>query len=97
MYPDHEIKIIDQNLYDSMKDKENTVFIGKTDDFGAHLKEWKKLDELQVAKYKNVKAEELGSTYQMYNQSHRMPVDSCLWASSLELRTLSNDGKLLNV
>ncbi|MED1903939.1 ABC transporter permease [Bacillus thuringiensis] len=72
MYPDHEIKIIGQNLYDSMKNKENTVFIGKTDDFGAHLKEWKKLDELQVAKYKNVKAEELGSTYQMYNQSHGM-------------------------
>lgn len=72
MYPDHEIKIIDPNIYDSMKDKENTVFIGKTDDFGAHLKEWKKLDELQVAKYKNVKAEKLGSTYQMYNQSHGM-------------------------
>ncbi|PGW40493.1 FtsX-like permease family protein [Bacillus thuringiensis] len=72
MYPDHEIKIIDQSIYDSMKDKENTVFIGKTDDFGAHLKEWKKLDELQVAKYKNVKAEELNSTYQMYNLSHGM-------------------------
>ncbi|PFX69973.1 ABC transporter permease [Bacillus cereus] len=70
MYPDHQIKIIDSNLYDSMKEKENTVFIGKTDDFGAHLKEWKKLDELQVAKYKNVKSEELGSTYQMYNLSH---------------------------
>lgn len=38
MYPDHEIKIIDQSIYDSMKNKENTVFIGKTDDFGAHLK-----------------------------------------------------------
>ncbi len=48
------------------------MFIRKTDDFGAHLKEWKKLDELQVAKFKNVKAEELGSTYQMYNQSHGM-------------------------
>ncbi|GLV67410.1 ABC transporter permease [Bacillus mycoides] len=70
MYPDHQIKIIDSNIYDSMKEKENTVFIGKTDDFGAHLKEWKKLDELQVAKYKNVKSEELGSTYQMYNLSH---------------------------
>ncbi|OJE51054.1 ABC transporter permease [Bacillus proteolyticus] len=70
MYPDHQIKIIDSNIYDSMKEKESTVFIGKTDDFGAHLKEWKKLDELQVAKYKNVKSEELGSTYQMYNLSH---------------------------
>ncbi|MDZ4417323.1 ABC transporter permease, partial [Bacillus cereus] len=72
MYPDHEIKIIDPNIYDSMKNKENTVFIGKTDDFGAHLKAWKKIDELQVAKYKNVKAEELGSTYQMYNLGHGM-------------------------
>ncbi|AKR12656.1 ABC transporter permease (plasmid) [Bacillus thuringiensis] len=70
MYPDHQIKIIDSNIYDSMKEKEHTVFIGKTDDFGAHLREWKKLDELQVAKYKNVKAKELGSTYQMYNLSH---------------------------
>ncbi|MED2868036.1 ABC transporter permease [Bacillus thuringiensis] len=70
MYPEHQIKIIDSNIYDSMKEKENTVFIGKTDDFGAHLKEWKKLDELQVAKYKNVTSEELGSTYQMYNLSH---------------------------
>ena len=48
---------------------------------------WKKLNELQVAKYKNVKAEELGITYQMYNQSHGMASDSCLWASSLELRS----------
>ncbi|MGE7887651.1 FtsX-like permease family protein [Bacillus cereus] len=70
MYPEHQIKIIDSNIYDSMKEKENTVFIGKTVDFGAHLKEWKKLDELQVAKYKNVTSEELGSTYQMYNLSH---------------------------
>ncbi|MBS9805957.1 ABC transporter permease [Bacillus toyonensis] len=70
MYPEHQIKIIDSNIYDSMKEKENTVFIGKTDDFGAHLKKWKKLDELQVAKYKNVTSEELGSTYQMYNLSH---------------------------
>ncbi|NHA32776.1 hypothetical protein AXF43_31135 [Bacillus paranthracis] len=46
-----------------------------------------KLNELQVAKYKNVKAEELGITYQMYNQSHGMASDSCLWASSLELRS----------
>jgi hypothetical protein len=32
------------------------VFMGKTDDFGSYIKEWKKLDELQIAKYKNVKA-----------------------------------------
>ncbi|WP_347344010.1 FtsX-like permease family protein, partial [Bacillus cereus group sp. BfR-BA-01354] len=50
--------------------KESTVFIGKTDDFGSYIKEWKKLDELQIAKYKNVKAEELDSKYQKYIMSH---------------------------
>ncbi|MDA1679929.1 ABC transporter permease [Bacillus cereus group sp. TH152-1LC] len=66
IYPDHKIKIVDQNIYDSMKGKENTVFIGKTDVFGAYVKEWKKIDELQVVKYKNVKVEELDSKYQTY-------------------------------
>ncbi|OPD52244.1 FtsX-like permease family protein [Bacillus anthracis] len=71
MYPNHEVKIVNQNIYDSIKGTENTVFIGKTDNFGAYIKEWKKLDELQVVKYKNVKAKELGSKYQTYkgNQS----------------------------
>ncbi|MFK4427440.1 hypothetical protein ABH959_004619 [Bacillus sp. RC51] len=66
IYPNHKIKIVDQNIYDSMKGKESTVFIGKTDDFEAYLKEWKKLDELQVVKYKNVKSKELYSKYQQY-------------------------------
>ncbi|MGE7875233.1 FtsX-like permease family protein [Bacillus paramycoides] len=69
MYPEHKVKIVDQNIYDSMKGTENTVFIGKTDDFGSYIKEWKKLDELQVAKYINVKAEELDSKYQTYNMN----------------------------
>ncbi|MGR5897483.1 FtsX-like permease family protein [Bacillus cereus] len=71
MYPNHEVKIVNQNIYDNIKDTENTVFIGKTNNFGAYVKEWKKLDELQIVKYKNVKAEELGSKYQTYkgNQS----------------------------
>ncbi|WP_377865661.1 FtsX-like permease family protein [Bacillus sp. R86525] len=71
IHPDHKIKIVDQNIYDSMEDTENTVFIGKTDVFGAYVKEWKKIDELQVVKYKNVKVEELDSKYQTYkvNQS----------------------------
>ncbi|SCA99492.1 Uncharacterized protein BWINRA5_02900 [Bacillus mycoides] len=71
IHPDHKIKIVNQNIYDSMKDTENTVFIGKTDVFGAYVKEWKKIDELQVVKYKNVKVEELDSKYQTYkaNQS----------------------------
>ncbi|MGD6888262.1 FtsX-like permease family protein [Bacillus mobilis] len=71
IYPDHKIKIVEQNIYDSMKVKENIVFIGKTDVFGAYVKEWKKIDELQEVKYKNVKVEELDSKYQTYkaNQS----------------------------
>ncbi|PEI99571.1 FtsX-like permease family protein [Bacillus wiedmannii] len=70
MYPDYEMKIVDQNIYDGMKGKESTVFMGKTDGFGSYIKEWKKLDELQIAKYKNVKAEELDSKYQAYIVSH---------------------------
>ena len=71
MYPNYEVKIVNQNIYDSMKGIENTVFIGEIDNFGAYVKEWKKLDELQIVKYTNVKAEELGSKYQTYkgNQS----------------------------
>ncbi|EJS46546.1 hypothetical protein ICG_05621 [Bacillus cereus BAG1X1-3] len=71
MYPNHEVKIVNQNIYDSMKGTKNKVFIGKADNFGTYVKEWKKLDELHVVKYKNVKAEELGSKYQTYksNQS----------------------------
>ncbi|PGO80085.1 ABC transporter permease, partial [Bacillus thuringiensis] len=70
MYLDYEMKIVDQNIYDGMKGKESTVFIGRTDDFGSYIKEWKKLDELQMAKYKNVRAEELDSKYQAYIVSH---------------------------
>ncbi|MFE5363941.1 ABC transporter permease, partial [Bacillus cereus] len=70
VYPDYEIKIVDQNIYDELKGKESTVFMGKTNDFGLYIKEWKKLDELQIAKYKNVKAEELDSKYQAYIVSH---------------------------
>ncbi len=71
MYPNHEVKIVNQNIYDNIKGIENTVFIGKTDNFGAYVKKWEKLDELQGVKYENVKAAELGSKYQIYkgNQS----------------------------
>ncbi|MEK5205155.1 ABC transporter permease [Bacillus sp. FSL R10-2789] len=70
LYPDYEMEIVDQNIYDGLKGKESTVFMGKTDDFGSYIKEWKKLDELQISKYKNVKAEELDSKYQAYIVSH---------------------------
>ncbi|MEK4418810.1 ABC transporter permease [Bacillus sp. FSL K6-0268] len=68
IYPNHGIKIVDQHMYNSVENRENTVFMGKTNNFEAYLKEWKKLDELQVVKYANVKSEALwGSKYQTYN------------------------------
>ncbi|MBY0599883.1 FtsX-like permease family protein [Bacillus bingmayongensis] len=67
VHPDRTIKIVDQKMYDGLKGAEGTVFIGKTDDFLTYTKEWKKLDELQLVKYKNVKAEQLRSKYQAYD------------------------------
>ncbi|MFN6590447.1 FtsX-like permease family protein [Bacillus sp. TD10] len=55
VHPDQTIKIVDQKMYDSLKGIEGVAFIGKTDDFLTYKKEWKKLDELQLVKYKNVK------------------------------------------
>ncbi|APT28245.1 FtsX-like permease family protein [Bacillus anthracis] len=67
VHEDHAIKIVDQKLYDTVNGKEGIAFIGKADDFLAYTKEWKKLDELQLDKYKNVKAERLDSKYQTYD------------------------------
>ncbi|MGH0667453.1 FtsX-like permease family protein [Bacillus paranthracis] len=67
VHEDHAIKIVDQKMYDTVNGKEGIVFTGKTDDFEAHKKEWEKLDELQLDKYKNVKAERLDSKYQAYD------------------------------
>ncbi|MDK7488336.1 ABC transporter permease [Bacillus paranthracis] len=67
IYKDHAVKIVDQKMYDTVNGKEGIVFIGKTDDFVAYTKEWKKLDELQLVKYKNVKAEQMSSKYQIYD------------------------------
>ncbi|MGQ4706149.1 FtsX-like permease family protein [Bacillus thuringiensis] len=72
MYPDHEIKIVDKNMYHSITGRESTVFIGKTDNFKSYLKEWKQLDELQLAKYTSMKPEELKSKYRMYDAYHGM-------------------------
>ncbi|QEL82796.1 ABC transporter permease (plasmid) [Bacillus sp. JAS24-2] len=66
LYPDQAIKIVDQKMYDGINGKEGIAFIGKTDDFVAYAKEWKKLDELQLAKYKNIKEDSLNSKYQTY-------------------------------
>ena len=43
VHEDHTIKIVDQKMYDTVNGKEGIVFIGKTDDFEAHTKEWKNL------------------------------------------------------
>ncbi|AAT61082.1 FtsX-like permease family protein [Bacillus thuringiensis] len=60
-------KIVDQKTYDQIQEKENVALIGKTDDFVLYLDKWKKIDELQLIKYKNVTAEEIFSKYQIYN------------------------------
>ncbi|WP_242296568.1 MULTISPECIES: FtsX-like permease family protein [unclassified Bacillus cereus group] len=67
IYQDRAIKVVDQKMYDTVNGKEGIVFTGKTDDFVAYTKEWKKIDELQLVKYKNIKAEQMSSKYQMYD------------------------------
>ncbi|MCU4991514.1 FtsX-like permease family protein [Bacillus cereus] len=58
-------KIVDQMMYDEIKEKENIVFIGKTDNFTAYTKEWKKIDELLINKYK-LKDNDFYSKYMAY-------------------------------
>ena len=77
--------------------KKEYVFTGKTDDFVAYTKEWKKLDELQLAKYKNVKAKELDSKYQSYNMILWFCERNSVYGILPWNCILSNDGKLLNV
>ncbi|PEA55713.1 ABC transporter permease [Bacillus pseudomycoides] len=66
LYGNQVIKIVDQKMYNEVKGKEGIVFIGKTDDFVAHKNEWKKLDELELSKYKDIKANDLETKYVMY-------------------------------
>ncbi|MGF9963644.1 FtsX-like permease family protein [Bacillus rhizoplanae] len=66
LYRDHTMKIVDQKMYNEVQGKEGIAFIGKTDNFIAHKDEWKKLDELELAKYKDVKADDLATKYAMY-------------------------------
>ncbi|PRP96645.1 Bacitracin export permease protein BceB [Bacillus sp. M21] len=68
-YMSKTIKIVDPKMYDSIKGKENVVFIGKTDNFVEYTKEWKKIDELQLDKYK-ITANDLLSKYNIYTQSY---------------------------
>ncbi|SFJ97352.1 MULTISPECIES: FtsX-like permease family protein [unclassified Bacillus (in: firmicutes)] len=60
------IKIVDQKMYDGLQGKEGVALIGKVDDFLTYKKEWEKIDELQLAKYKNVKENSLQSKNQFY-------------------------------
>jgi len=69
-YSEKIIKIIDENMYKGIQEKENIVFIGKADDFVAYTKEWKKIDELQLVKYKNIKAEDIFSKYVLYYENY---------------------------
>ncbi|QWI73039.1 ABC transporter permease (plasmid) [Bacillus mycoides] len=66
VYPDHTIKIVDKKMYDEVQGKEGIALLGKVDDFLTYKKEWKKIDELQLRKYKNVKEENLQSKYAEY-------------------------------
>ncbi|MBC6971384.1 ABC transporter permease [Bacillus sp. Xin] len=66
VHPDHTIKIIDQKMYDGLKGTAGVSFIGKTDDFLTYTKEWEKIDELQLVKYKNINEDALQSKNQVY-------------------------------
>ncbi|MGA4501269.1 FtsX-like permease family protein [Bacillus bombysepticus] len=64
------IKIVDQRMYDKIPEQENTVVIGKTDDFIKYLDTWKKIDELQLVKYKDITDEDIFSKYKIYANIH---------------------------
>lgn len=66
VHPDHTIKIVDKKMYDSVQGKEGVSLLGKVDNFLTYKQEWKKLDELQLDKYKNVKEEGLQSKHALY-------------------------------
>ncbi|MEN0648023.1 ABC transporter permease [Caldifermentibacillus hisashii] len=67
-YLDKTIKIVDIKMFNEIQGKEGIVFIGKTEDFAAHTQEWKKLDELQLEKYKHIDADDMLSKYKIYNE-----------------------------
>src|SRR5699024_585383 len=64
-------KIIDLKMYHKLKGKTGTIFIGKTDDFLAHTTEWKKLNELESEKYKDVKDDDILSKYNKKNNRYK--------------------------
>ncbi|MCC2413248.1 FtsX-like permease family protein [Bacillus sp. FSL W8-0519] len=66
LYKQQHIKIADQKMYNQIKTKEQYVVIGKTNDFAAYKKEWKELDQLQLAKYKHITKDQLNSKFSFY-------------------------------
>ncbi|EEM13770.1 MULTISPECIES: FtsX-like permease family protein [Bacillus] len=67
LYTNQTIKIVDKKMYDGLQGKENIAFLGKTNDFLTYKKELKKIDELQLAKYKIAEVE-LTSKYSIYTE-----------------------------
>lgn len=74
LYKQQHIKIADQKMYNQINSKEQYVVIGKTNDFVAYKKEWKKLDELRLTKYKDLPKEQLSSNskYHFYLANHTL-------------------------
>ncbi|WP_305453532.1 FtsX-like permease family protein [Bacillus mycoides] len=66
MNPSQKIKIVDQKMYDGIQGKEEIIILGKTDNFITYKEEWKKIDELELAKYKDMKDVHLLSKYMLY-------------------------------
>ncbi|WP_242316201.1 ABC transporter permease, partial [Bacillus cereus group sp. BfR-BA-01355] len=68
MNPIQKIQIVDQRMYDEIQGKEEIIILGKTDDFTTYKEEWKKIDELEIAKYKDMKEVHLLSKYMLYEK-----------------------------
>ncbi|HDR3888621.1 TPA: ABC transporter permease [Bacillus cereus] len=66
MNPSQKIQIVDQKMYDGIQGKEEIIILGKTDNFITYKEEWKKIDELELARYKDMKDVHLLSKYMLY-------------------------------
>ncbi|MGH0429241.1 FtsX-like permease family protein [Bacillus hominis] len=66
MNPSQKIQIVDQKMYDGIQGKEEIIILGKTDNFITYKEEWEKIDELELAKYKDMKEVHLLSKYMLY-------------------------------
>ncbi|SCM98135.1 Uncharacterized protein BWINRASL_04671 [Bacillus mycoides] len=66
MNPSQKIQIVDQKMYDGIQGKEEIIMLGKTDNFITYKEAWKKIDELELARYKDMKEVHLLSKYMLY-------------------------------